>query len=120
MRFLILILLLGSFSCITEADSGAEGTAVEMTFDQTKWRVKEEGAYPYRAQMLHDIVYNDTVRSLNRAEILALLGAPDRTQEGHLYYEVSRSRMGAWTLTAKTLVIKFSADSTVEWIKIHG
>ena len=69
--------------------------------------------------MVHDILYTDTVRALGKAEILELLGEPNRINEGHLYYLVAEKRMGFWTLHTKALVIKLENDSTVEWIKLH-
>jgi hypothetical protein len=91
----------------------------EMTFDKSKWAVKEGGDYPYRDQMVNDVLYNDTIRSLNGEEILGLLGKPDRINEGHLYYRITETSLGFWTLHAKTLVIKLSADNSIEWIKLH-
>ena len=91
----------------------------EITFDKTKWRVKEGLDYPNRDQMLNSIVYNDTVRALNKDEILDLLGEPDRRNEGYLYYLISQRRLGFWPLHTKTLVIKLSGDNTIDWIRIH-
>ena len=68
--------------------------------------------------MLNDFVYNDTIRSVNKTEILNLLGEPDRSTEGHLYYTIKQTRIGAWPLHTKSMVIKLSSD-TIEWIKIH-
>ena len=48
----------------------------EMVFDKAKWRTKDGADYPYRDKMLNDVVYNDTVRTLNKDEILDLLGEP--------------------------------------------
>ena len=91
----------------------------EMTFDKTKWRFEEGLDYPYRDQMVNDVLYNDTIRSLDKDEILELLGDPDRINEGHLYYTIAKKRMGLWTLHAKTMVIKLKENDAIEWIKIH-
>jgi hypothetical protein len=91
-----------------------------IPFNREKWNMKEDLDYPYRAQMLNDVLYNDTIRSLNKEEILELLGEPDRKSEGHLYYKISQRRIGSWTLHQKSIVIKFENDSTIEWIKTHG
>lgn len=90
-----------------------------MVFDQSKWRMKEGDNYLYRAQMLKDVVYNDTIRSLNQIELTNLLGEPDRTNENHLYYTISRRGLGAFTLNEKTMVVKINVDNSIEWIKIH-
>jgi len=122
MRFLI-ILLLGCLACKTEREEKSDvvdrGTEAEITFDKTKWRAREGSDYPYRDQMLNDIVYNDTVRELNEDEIIELLGEPDRSNDGYLYYMIAQKRLGFWPLHTKTLVIKLAEDSTIDWIKIH-
>jgi len=123
MRFLIVPILLCCLACNTEREdkSGVEdrGIEAEITFDKTKWRAMEGSDYPYRDQMLNDIVYNDTVRELNEDEIIELLGEPDRTNDGYLYYMIVQKRLGFWPLHTKSLVIKIAEDSTIDWIKIH-
>jgi arylsulfatase A-like enzyme len=88
-------------------------------FDKTRWGIKDGKDYPYRDQMLNDLVYNDSVRMLDEQEILDLLGSPDRRTEGHFYYTVAQKRLGSWPLHTKSMVIKFANDNTIEWIKIH-
>lgn len=118
-----LVLFLCITACTAEKREKSEqvdlAIANEISFDKEKWAIKEGEDYPYRDQMLTDIVYNDTVRILNKNEILTLLGEPDRTNEGHLYYMIEETRLGSWTLHSKTLVIKIAEDNTIEWIKIH-
>ena len=111
-KLLIVPLLLTLLACQTER------TENEIPFDSAKWNIKEGKTYPFRDQMLHDIVYNYTIRSLNKSEILKLLGEPDRSTDGHLYYTIKQTRLGAWPMHTKSMVIKLSAD-TVAWIKIH-
>ncbi len=121
--FLIIPLLLFVSARNTKKDEKPglieRGTQADITFDKTKWRTKEGLDYPYRDQMLKKIVYNDTVRALNKDEILDLLGEPDRRNDGYIYYMISQRRLGFWPLHTKTLVIKLSGDSTIDWIKIH-
>lgn len=125
MRRIIFIipLLLSVLACNSEKDEKPglidHETMSEITFDQTKWGIKEGLAYPYRDQMLNSIVYNDTVRSLNKDEILDLLGEPDRKNNGYLYYLISQRRLGFWPLHTKTMVVKLSENNTIDWIKIH-
>ena len=121
-KLLITLLLLYSVACKTEKEGKSDldqGTETQVTFDKTKWSVKEGMNYPYRDQMLNDVVYNDTIRSLDKNEILELLGEPDRVNDGHLYYMITQRRLGVWPLKTKTMVIKLSED-TIVWIKIHG
>jgi hypothetical protein len=90
-----------------------------MVFNKEQWNTKDGKDYSYRAQMLNDIVYNDTIRTLNKEQLLKLLGNPDYIKEGHLYYRINETRIGSWTLKTKTMVIKLLEDQSIEWIKIH-
>ena len=107
-------------SCHTEdkKSSPDPNTGAGTVFDKTKWNTMEGQDYPYRNQMLLDVVYNDTIRALNNKEIIELLGEPDRSSEGFFYYTVTQKRLFNWPLHTKTMVVKFSGDS-IEWIKIH-
>ncbi len=92
-----------------------------MVFDKTKWGQKEGDKYIFRNQMLKDVVYNDTIRTLHKKELIDLLGEPDRINNNHLYYEISRTGIGSWSINEKTMVVKIKADNTtIDWIKIHG
>lgn len=118
MRKVFLIALVMSCMLSCKPEGGEEGK-MSTTFDADKWSIKKGQDYPYREQMYRDIAYNDTVRSLSKSEIMALLGEPDRIQEGHLYYQVSQTRIGFWPLHTRSLVIKITDDDSIEWIKIH-
>ena len=115
-----LFLLTALMSCRQgiEKQTSSPGTEAESVFDRTKWSTREGQDYPYRDKMLHDVVYNDTIRRLKQIEILELLGEPDRIHEGFFYYNVTQKRLGKWPLHTKTMVVKFAGDS-IEWIKIH-
>ena len=121
--FFSAILIVCCLSCRVNKEENAENekntSDSEMSFDQAKWKEKDGKDYPFRDRMLNDIVYNDTVRSRNKEQILDLLGEPDRTNENYLYYMIAQRRLGFWPLHTKSLVIKFSDDNTVDWIKIH-
>ena len=93
--------------------------SIPVVFDKEKWLTKEGEDYPFRDSMVHDVLYNDTVRSLEKTEIISLLGKPDKANDGYLYYTVSQKRLGSWPLHTKTLVIKFSNENNIEWMKIH-
>ena len=120
--FMLAIALINCIGCNSgnenATDPGDNSSDTRMVFDAKKWNEKEGDNYLYRQQMLKDIVYNDTIRSLTGQEILSLLGDPDRSNEGHLYYTISQKKLGLWPLHTKTMVIKLKKDSSVEWIKI--
>ncbi len=121
-RFTLAVIFLICIGCNRNVEKVAgdpESTTTEAKFDKTKWGTKEDSEYPYREQMLHDIVYNDAIRELTKDELLELLGEPDRSNKGHLYYLISQKKLGFWPIKTKTLVIKLTEDNSIEWIKIH-
>ena len=121
-RFTLAIIFLICLGCNRGSEIAADdliNTTTEAKFDKTKWDVKEDSEYPYREQMLHDIVYNDAIRELTKDELLDLLGKPDRSNKGNLYYMISQKKLGFWPIKTKTLVIKLKEDNSIEWIKIH-
>jgi len=121
---IIIFLIVSCLACANDREENSEAEKnipdSAMVFDQAKWKTKDGKDYPYRESMLNDVVYNDTVRSLNKKEIFNLLGEPDRINENHLYYRIVEKRLGFWTLHNTSMVIKFSGDDTIDWIKIHG
>ena len=81
--------------------------------------MKEGAIYPFRDQMVDAVLYSDTLRKLNKVELLEWLGKPDREQENHLYYTIRENRLGLWTLQLKSLVVKIDKEDSVEWIKLY-
>jgi hypothetical protein len=101
----------------TEASTA--GTELQTPFDSARWAVKEGKEYPFREEMLQALVYTDTLRRLYKSDILDLLGAPDRSSDGHLFYLVAQTQLGPWPLHSRFMVIKLTPGDSVEWIKIH-
>ncbi len=91
----------------------------EIEFDATKWKVNRGDDYPYRDDMLKDLMNNDSIRQLKRDQLLDLLGEPGRIDSNYFFYRIDQTRMNFITLHAKTLVIHLSEDSTIKWMKIH-
>jgi len=123
MKLFIIFLCVSCLACNTDREGNnineKKNPETEMVFEKAKWKTIDGADYPFRDKMLKDLVYNDTIRDLNKDEILNLLGEPTRTNENYLYYMIAQKRLGNWPLHTKTLVIKFSDDKTIEWIKIH-
>lgn len=70
--------------------------------------------------MLNEVLYSDSIRTLTKQQVIDMLGEPDRVNENYLYYTISKTKLGSWTLKSKTLVIKITDDEDmVEWIKLH-
>jgi hypothetical protein len=100
-------------------------TKAEIKFDTTKWSVRKENnfsqpEYPYRNEMLKDLIDHYHLKGLKKDELIDLLGKPDHTDSGYMFYLVAQKRIYFFPLRTKTLVIKLASDSTVEWRKIHG
>lgn len=93
--------------------------AHDLKLDQVKWKTKDGKDYPYREQLLDEILYSDAIRALKKEELLDLLGDPDRSTEGYLYYMIKQRRIVNWPLHTKTMVIKLTDDDSIDWIKVH-
>ena len=113
-RNLLLFFLLCFLACKNKQDNSA------WKFDKVKWAVKKNNQYPYRDKMLKDLIDNYELHGLKKEEVLNMLGQPNRTDNGYLFYTVDQEVFAnILPLHTKTLVIKLTRDSTVEWRKIH-
>ena len=91
----------------------------EIPFDEELWKEKKVDEYAYRSLMYKEVLYSDSIRKLSKAQVISLLGKPDREENNHAYYLIEQSKIGSWTLNQKSLVIKFRANDSVDWIKLH-
>lgn len=116
MQFNSMLLLLFIFfcSCKNKTDENKQ-----TKFDPLKWGIKEDKNYPYRDNMLNDLVYNIKLKGFRKDSVLKLLGKPNRTDSNYFFYIVDQRFLGELPVPVKTksLVIKFLND-TVEWRKI--
>lgn len=119
MKFVILLICFLPFLCACNNDKDATANTY-VKFDKTKWQLKVGEAYPYRDEMLKDLIDSINLKNISYDSLINILGQPDRVNEGHLYYNLSRKEIGVVTLGTKSFVIKLKPDSTVEWRKIHG
>lgn len=94
--------------------------AVDSTFNPQRWQLKEGDQYPYRMFMYRQLLYSDTLRQRSKSEILHLLGEPDRTGEGHIYYQLKGTQVGPVLFSSRFLVFKFNEADSVEWIKTYN
>ena len=79
----------------------------------------EGDAYPYRDKILNDLIGSVKLHGLKKDSVENLLGEPNRRDSGYLFYLIKQDRFGGLVVHTKTLVIKLTRDSTVEWRKIH-
>ncbi|NNE56122.1 MAG: hypothetical protein HKN32_08885 [Flavobacteriales bacterium] len=119
--FLFVVVLLAS-GCASEESDLPEITPTEAKpppFDSELWKAEIDGAFPHRPAMLENVLYNEELRALQVEELKTQLGSPQKEVDGYLYYTIDATRIGSWTLHAKTLVIKTDSLGAVEWMKIH-
>ncbi len=110
-------LIILAFSCTNKSKNTS---LAHGSFTTAKWLESVNHIYPYRNQMLQNLIDSVPLKQMNYQEVIKLLGKPDRTEDGHLYYKIGEKKFGDFILSTKTFVIKLRADSTVEWRKIHG
>ena len=92
----------------------------EAEFNKAKWAIQIGKEYPYRDNMLHNLIANKRLNGLKRDSILNLLGQPNRNDSNFIFYMVAQKMLaGVFPLHTKMLVIKFSYDSTVIAAKIY-
>ena len=126
MAFRLIIILITVFAISCKKKDQKQKTPVVVTvdsvmdFDKRKWRAAHGTDYPYRDAMLKNLMDSGILKNQPKDSIIRLLGNPDRSDKGHLFYKIEQQQMGILTLRVKTMVIKLSNDSIVEWVKIHG
>ena len=119
-KIILLIVIIGFISCKKEketTESFQEETIIEL--NKVNWNKKEADDYLYRELLIDSVIENKELRSLGQNELLNVLGEPNRMENNHLYYTISQKKLGFWPLNQKTLVIKYSENDTITWIKIH-
>lgn len=117
------ILFLCGLSCNRQDDEkpviNTEPLENKSEFDKNRWLVKDGQDYPYRSEMLEDLMNHPELRKFDKDQVLDLLGKPDRVDSLYLFYRIDQDRLGPWPLHTTTLVIKLSGDSTLNKVMIH-
>ena len=114
---LIILLLTGNDS--VSSTFLVEDPLEEIQFDKEKWNVRKGWGFAHRNAMLDDLVSDPEIRKLNRQEILALLGPPKREDGNYIFYMIDQKRALVLPMHTKSLVIKFTDQDSIEWMKIH-
>lgn len=124
LKYLIACFFVLLFACNDEHNRNPVDTQTEQKtdslFNKVKWDTKKGESYPFRELMLNNVLYNDTIRNLNKAELIEMLGAPDRENNNYLYYLIKQKKLYFITISAKYLVVKFNDEDKIEWIKTHN
>lgn len=124
-RLFIIFLLAGFSGCVEDHTTPTDLDASAGVFEQDRWKAREGDDFPYRDEMLYDLMNSQNIvddrglRDLKRDEILELLGEPTRVDTNYLFYRVAQKRLGLWPIHTKSMVIQLAEDSTVNWVKIH-
>jgi len=117
------ILLLCCLSCEPKRDEQPviedPPTETNSKFEKNRWLVKKGEDYPYRNEMIDDLMSQSELKKYNKDQMIDLLGEPDRVDSLYLFYRIDQERLGPWPMHTKTLVIKLSGDSTLNKIMIH-
>lgn len=121
MKYLTFALMLCFLSCQKfEAEKpDNQPPAVDKPFDSEKWKIAEGEDFPYRAEMLGDLMTTDTLRHKTLDEVKELLGEPSRVNEGYIYYTISDDQIGFFRLHTVALVLRLSKDSLVDKIVVY-
>lgn len=100
---ILILFLVCCFSC-----KNKNGQHPQEKFDKIKWAANDGKDYPYRNNMLNDLVYNQNLKGLKYDKVIDMLGQPDRTDNGHLFYTIVKEYLAntAVIVHTKTLVIK--------------
>jgi hypothetical protein len=88
MKARILIVLF----CLTHIACQNTSKEQKIVFDANQWQMKVDSEYPYRDRMIDDLISSNLLKSLNRQQILEMLGAPDRIDNDYLFYLVEQQR----------------------------
>jgi hypothetical protein len=117
-KILPLLLLLCCFACGNK--SKKPSVTAQEKFDKGKWQIRKDNEYVYRNGMLNDLITNHLVKGIKTDSVFNMLGEPTRTDSGYLFYTILQPHLiNLIPLSNKSLVIKLTRDSTVEWRKIH-
>ncbi len=116
-KSILLFLVIFSVSC---SSNKQEAEKAAGKFDKQQWAEQYDSEFIYRQDMIDDLVTHYLLHGMKQDSVLRLLGEPDRTDNGHLFYKISQKKLGFFPLSTKTLVIKFRQDQTLEWRKVHG
>ncbi len=118
MRYLVILLIVFVLACADDKPPKNQPPAIEETFTSQGWKQVVDGEFPNREKMLGSLMASDTLRGMNRGDILELLGDPLREENNHMFYRIREDKIGLMTLRTRTLVIALK-DGKAQRILVH-
>ena len=123
LKIIIVLLIMSFFAYFTINEAKSDITLIELDpeieFDMVKWKVKKNLDYPYRNQMLKDLMANHSLKELKKEQIIELLEQPQRSDNDFLFYTIAQKHLILFPLHTKTLVIKLSVAGTKNKVMVH-
>ena len=94
----------------------------DIPFDRTQWNLKDDLRFPYREQMLNDLMRNHPLKGMNMDQLTELLGVPEKNvlgSQGEIYYEIrTKYDMDIHPTETKMLVFILDDNRIVTGFKV--
>ena len=98
-------------------------TGYQTKFSKDKWCYKSDLEYPYRNEMIKDLLANHKLIGLKYQDLINLIGTPESnyTNNDHeIYYEIEiKFGINIDPISSKTLGFKLSKDSLITNYKLY-
>lgn len=106
----ILFALLGCTACGGNKD---EARQPDIPFDKQKWAAKTaEGKFPYRKQMINDVMNNYKWTGITKDSLIRMLGQPDEREGSDLMYTYDKQPMlGGIGTAIESIVFEMAGDT---------
>lgn len=103
-QIVLLIILALLVSCQSDkAEKPADAANTEIIFDRELWLTREGIGFPHREKIYKSLFKKDTLKKLNRDQILQMLGEPSRVDSLHMFYRIREDRVGILIMKTTTL-----------------
>lgn len=95
------------------------GCQPNMKFNKTDWNSKEDWDYPYREDMLNDLVKNHKIKGLTYHQLIDSIGKPEHDSKGAVFYNVITDfGSDIDPVYIKTLTLHLNKDSIVNGFEV--
>jgi hypothetical protein len=114
--------LLFQFSICLFAVITVTGCSSNSKFDRQKWSYGDGLDYPFRDEILNDLVTNHHIKGLNYRQTIDSLGSPQRRDSLQFTYQIiddSYAFARKKPAHRKNLIVYFSKDSIVTRFEVY-